>query len=139
MSNKNYSDKLLDPRWQKKRLEILQRDSFKCRLCDDGESTLHVHHDSYKGNPWDIDPIELKTVCKYCHAIIHNIINEYKGTVLHIEKVSHQYDFEVYIKIDGKLGIAFYEKTTFGKVPVEMKVCFLKSAIDRYNSILKSF
>ena len=50
-----YSDKLKSPKWQKKRLEILQRDNFTCFNCGDTERTLHVHHESYiKGKePWD--------------------------------------------------------------------------------------
>lgn len=31
----DYSQKLLDPRWQRKRLEILQRDDFTCQVCSD--------------------------------------------------------------------------------------------------------
>ena len=47
MARKSYYEKLLDPRWQKKRLEILNRDEFKCRSCGDDKSTLHVHHGYY--------------------------------------------------------------------------------------------
>lgn len=39
-----YSEKLKNPRWQKKRLEIFERDGWKCRACQDEKSTLHVHH-----------------------------------------------------------------------------------------------
>ncbi len=28
-----YSEKLRDPRWQKKRLQIFERDGWKCRVC----------------------------------------------------------------------------------------------------------
>jgi len=65
----NYSKKLLDPRWQKKRLEILQRDDFHCVNCGDGEETLHVHHCYYKRDcqPWDYENTSLVTLCKSCH------------------------------------------------------------------------
>lgn len=64
-----YSEKLKDPRWQKKRLEILERDKFTCQLCGDDETTLHVHHKKYFKNkePWDINNKYLITLCKYCH------------------------------------------------------------------------
>jgi hypothetical protein len=68
MANKSYSEKLRDPRWQKKRLEILQRDNFKCRICNDTESELQVHHLSYANDPWEIDNWYLVTLCKDCHA-----------------------------------------------------------------------
>ena len=45
-----YSEKLKDPRWQKKRLEIMDRDNFICQLCGDSETTLNVHHKRYLKN-----------------------------------------------------------------------------------------
>jgi 5-methylcytosine-specific restriction endonuclease McrA len=33
MNKSKYSEKLRDPRWQKKRLEIFQRDNFICQNC----------------------------------------------------------------------------------------------------------
>lgn len=47
-----------DPRWQKKRLEIMERDGWKCVSCGDSEEMLSVHHVSYSGSedwegPWD--------------------------------------------------------------------------------------
>lgn len=67
-----YAEKLLDPRWQKKRLEILDRDHFTCQLCDDTTTTLHIHHLKYNPNrdPWDIANEFLITYCKHCHLVI---------------------------------------------------------------------
>lgn len=68
-----YFAKLKDPRWQKKRLEILNRDQFTCRLCDDKESTLHVHHVWYErgADPWDYPENCLITLCENCHEELH--------------------------------------------------------------------
>lgn len=68
-----YSEKLKDPRWQKKRLEILQRDNWACTFCGDKNSTLHVHHQLYeKGKePWDASEWVLITLCENCHEIVH--------------------------------------------------------------------
>jgi hypothetical protein len=70
----SYSEKLKDPRWQKKRLEILNRDDFKCLVCGDGSETLHVHHKRYeKGcEPWDYPNEELCTLCETCHSSVHD-------------------------------------------------------------------
>lgn len=70
-----YSEKLKDPRWQKKRLEILNRDEFTCQMCLDKESTLHVHHGYYEKNynPWDYDSNTLHTVCENCHLEIEGV------------------------------------------------------------------
>lgn len=66
-----YAEKLLDPRWQKKRLIILERDKWTCRMCYDSETTLHIHHLSYTGNdPWDSPDDQLTTLCKHCHAVL---------------------------------------------------------------------
>lgn len=63
-----YQQKLKDPRWQKKRLEILERDNWCCQVCFSEESTLHVHHKKYnKSDPWDIDNFYLITLCEECH------------------------------------------------------------------------
>lgn len=65
----NYSEKLKDPRWQKKRLEILERDKWACAVCGEKEKTLHVHHLFYfpKKEPWEIENGFLLTLCKDCH------------------------------------------------------------------------
>jgi 5-methylcytosine-specific restriction endonuclease McrA len=72
-----YSEKLKDPRWQKKRLEILQRDNFTCCNCKRKDKELHVHHVVYiRGlDPWEYDQ-SLLTLCSECHAERHNAQNE---------------------------------------------------------------
>lgn len=63
-----YSEKLRDPRWQKKRLEVLSRNGFKCEGCDSTENTLHVHHCYYmKADPWDYPDSAYKCLCEECH------------------------------------------------------------------------
>ena len=64
-----YAEKLKDPRWQKKRLEILNRDKWECQLCGDKETTLQVHHKSYSGEPWNSDNKNLTTLCEHCHCV----------------------------------------------------------------------
>lgn len=63
-----YGDKLKSPKWQRKRLEIMQRDNFTCVACGDTETTLCVHHKNYIGvNPWDTPDKYLVTLCEVCH------------------------------------------------------------------------
>src|SRR5690606_29637791 len=64
------SELLEDPRWQKKRTEILNRDHFRCRCCESPHNTLHVHHMYYlKGRmPWEYEDDSLITLCEHCHA-----------------------------------------------------------------------
>lgn len=70
--DKDYKNALASPQWQKKRLEIMQRDNFACRYCGNQERTLHIHHKSYeKGKkPWEYDNKNMITLCDKCHEYI---------------------------------------------------------------------
>src|SRR6187402_680382 len=64
-----YAEKLTNPKWQKKRLKILERDNWTCQECENTELTLHIHHKRYSGiNPWDTDDKYLITLCSKCHS-----------------------------------------------------------------------
>ena len=66
MADIKYSEKLRDPRWQKKRLEIFERDNWHCRFCGNQHDTLHIHHCGYLPNkdPWDYPSELLITLCE---------------------------------------------------------------------------
>lgn len=81
-----YSDKLKDPRWQKKRLEIFNRDNWRCVYCDDDKSTLVVHHLEYSGEPWEVDNIFLITLCSNCHELEHTYREEEEKKLLNLLK-----------------------------------------------------
>jgi len=67
----DYVEKLKDPRWQKKRLEIFERDKWTCNCCGSKEKTLCVHHLFYfkDKDPWEIHDGFLLTLCEDCHSI----------------------------------------------------------------------
>lgn len=76
MNNRSqYLQKLLDPKWQKKRLEVMSHNDFCCEICGDSESTLHVHHKQYLKNyePWEYEVRQLSCVCENCHKNTHNL------------------------------------------------------------------
>lgn len=64
-----YTELLRKPEWQKKRLEIFNRDNFTCQLCGCQDSELQVHHRVYRkgAKPWEYDNSELITLCNRCH------------------------------------------------------------------------
>lgn len=70
----SYSEQLKHPNWQRKRLEILERDGFQCVCCDAKEKTLHVHHKTYiKGRmAWDYEEGNLESLCEDCHEKAHD-------------------------------------------------------------------
>jgi phage terminase large subunit GpA-like protein len=84
----SYSELLTDPRWQKKRLEILNRDDFTCQMCGDKETTLHVHHNWYEKEkkPWEYKNKDLITLCKHCHELI----TPFQGDVETSRKIIHK-------------------------------------------------
>lgn len=74
----SYSDLLRDPRWQRKRLEVMQRADFACEDCGDRDTTLNVHHTFYtKGaKPWEYDTASLRCLCENCHAEVTDDVRE---------------------------------------------------------------
>lgn len=78
----NYRDKLKDPRWQKKRLEVLNRYSFTCCHCGDDKTQLHIHHLKYNGEPWEADMADMITVCAHCHVIQEKLNKTYPGSTV---------------------------------------------------------
>lgn len=67
-----YWQLLKDPRWQRKRLEIMARDKWRCRKCYNKDKSLNVHHGYYeKGRmPWEYPDQSLSTLCEDCHEHI---------------------------------------------------------------------
>jgi hypothetical protein len=68
-----YKEKLLDPRWQKRRLQLMEKDNFTCQWCGEKEKTLHIHHYCYRQsrNPWESEDHEMTTLCCDCHSFEH--------------------------------------------------------------------
>jgi len=65
-----YIEKLQDPQWQKKRLEIMSRDGFQCIKCSSKTNTLTVHHFYYISGrmPWEYPDQSMVTLCRKCHV-----------------------------------------------------------------------
>ena len=70
---KSYQNLLSSPKWQRKRLEVLNKSNFTCEVCGDNEATLHVHHKRYvnKARPWDTPDELLISLCESCHKQEH--------------------------------------------------------------------
>jgi 5-methylcytosine-specific restriction endonuclease McrA len=65
----NYKEQLRDPRWQKQRLEIFNRDNWTCQRCNSSTKPLNIHHLVSRGwiKPWEYYNDELLTLCEECH------------------------------------------------------------------------
>lgn len=77
---KSYSEKLLDPRWQKKRLEILARDNWTCQRCGAVNCELHVHH-----------------ACRDCHDLANKLLRDFRRTVAELS-IARQERFHVFLE-----------------------------------------
>ncbi len=64
-----YHEQLQHPYWQRKRLEIMERDGFTCTVCKSTKNTLTVHHLCYlpETHIWEYDNELMVTLCKKCH------------------------------------------------------------------------
>jgi hypothetical protein len=106
-----YQDKLKDPRWQKKRLEIFERDSWKCTQCGSSTKTLMVHHLEYRNScePWDYPNECLSTYCEDCHKIDHKLIPKFKISNILVRCPVCLYEYCHIVKQERVLGNDNYE------------------------------
>ena len=113
----NYKEQYSHPKWQKKRLEILERDDWKCQSCGNTKSTLHVHHMEYiKDNKiWDYDNNNFITYCESCHEIIHGFKKDIKYVIDNsfVNTINLEY---LYYIIVGLSNMYVDDMVTIGKV-----------------------
>lgn len=75
----SYGALILHPNWKAKRKEVIERDQYKCVICNSKED-LQVHHRQYhfvKATkkfkvPWDYPQHLLITLCSNCHSRGHS-------------------------------------------------------------------
>lgn len=84
MDNTKYLASFKRPEWQKRRLEIMERDSWACKLCGDTQVTLNVHHKWYEFGklPWEYPDECLETLCDHCHEMEHECKREHVSTLI---------------------------------------------------------
>jgi len=119
---KTYAQLLKDPRWQKKRLEILERDEFSCQDCGDTESTLHVHHCYYETGkmPWEYPERSLVTLCESCHEDEKDVMAEK-------------------IALTNALSMCGYRKTHFNSLACDIHYSAFHSYLSRQSPELSSW
>ncbi len=83
-----YFEKLKDPRWQRKKAEIMQRDDFKCVWCGEAKKTLSVHHKYYDAGkePWDYPDDTLETLCEKHHKVAESLRRDVRWAFTHLSK-----------------------------------------------------
>lgn len=71
--SERYRQLLLDPQWQRRRLEVLQAADFRCSRCRSQKANLQVHHRRYIAGrkPWEYPDEQLVVLCDGCHELQH--------------------------------------------------------------------
>lgn len=130
----NYSEKLKDPRWQRKRLEILNRDGFKCLACGDAKSTLHVHHCYYvsKREPWEYPNESLLTFC----AKRHKDVDEDKQSMAHLIAMAWEFSAGSEIRRHIFSAAACHDEAWDQGVMWALEECWMRTAPDEHPSYL---
>lgn len=74
-----YVQKLKDPRWQKKRLEVLSRDNFTCQHCGKSELPICVHHLALVRDSeiWDLSTDYFVSLCENCHLLEQDYVRHF--------------------------------------------------------------
>lgn len=116
--NKQQSELYKDPRWQKKRLEIFERDKFTCIFCGCKDKTLHAHHLLYIDNlkPWEYNEHLIVTLCEDCHEIESTKRKQLEKNMLILFKIlrySRSYLLKVFDCIYETKTFSHYKKFHF--------------------------
>lgn len=131
-----YARKLKHPSWQLKRLKIYERDGGKCRMCDDADTELNVHHLKYtKDNLADEPDENLVTVCSHCHFLIEEFKKRIPAyPIIAIRKIKNIFNkHDCYVQISsGAIVIA----TTTDKNEYEIITII---GTDTFNSLAEYF
>jgi 5-methylcytosine-specific restriction endonuclease McrA len=121
-----YSDKLKNPKWQRRRLEVMSRDKFACTLCKDIESELQVHHLAYFKEPWNAPSGFLATLCCHCHLAVEIAKN-----------IDKEFPKKSIKRIEGKevTVVLFYKSFRIIIISVNKKAIFLYCPNDFIHQI----
>lgn len=103
MGKKEYEEQLKSPEWQKKRLEIMNFDGFRCQMCGCNDRTLHVHHLVYDNDCkiHEYGFTGLITLCEDCHNKEHGEHKKHFDETLEMLKRKGFTWKELYILLDS--------------------------------------
>ncbi len=71
-----YSQKLRDPRWQRKSCDVKTLAEWKCDECGRADLNLQVHHKVYERGrePWDYPLENFQCLCEVCHEEVEDAL-----------------------------------------------------------------
>jgi 5-methylcytosine-specific restriction endonuclease McrA len=92
-AQRQYQERLKDPRWQRKRLAALERAEWSCEACRTKEVNLQVHHGYYdrEAPPWEYPERALFVLCDTCHERAEAIRADVYRELGHIAPWHHKH------------------------------------------------
>ncbi len=97
-----YRQKLQDPRWQKKRLEVMNRADWRCEWCGTDATSgrtrgLQVHHGWYGRDvePWEYELEVLYCLCDGCHEAAETVLRVARCELARIHPRHHEHVVEL--------------------------------------------
>jgi hypothetical protein len=133
-----YSKLLRDPRWQKLRLQIFERDDWACCKCGDTEKTLAVHHKRYirDKKPWEYDPNDLMTLCEDCHQEEYELRPDCEAVLLEVLKIKGFFWHEVDMLASSLMGLKF---TDHSPEVVLTAICWALRNVEMRHEIVTAY
>lgn len=119
-SNSEFWELYKHPLWQRKRLEIMQRDGFKCKCCGTEGETLNVHHAYYVrgASPWEYPDVSFTTLCDECHKLKHDQKETILTLMAHMDEVDAEkligYAMGILIEAQDFCPFTFWPKHSKG-------------------------
>ena len=103
-----YMKKLRDPRWQKRRLEVLEKADWTCEWCHATKRNLQVHHAYYAPrsegmDPWDYADGSLWCLCDPCHKKAESVKQELYKVFAHIGPWYHHHVRDFILELATRL------------------------------------
>jgi len=125
-----YQQKLDDPRWQKKRLEVFERAGWKCEECGGNSTQLHAHHKYYvaKRDPWEYQIQAFSCLCAACHKSETETHDEIKN----FESIMVWLSDEELGDLDAMMMDFFYaHRNTNSAESAQKFLCVVKDALQK--------
>jgi hypothetical protein len=120
--SRRYRMQLRDPRWQRRRLEIMSKAQFSCEQCGDTKTTLNVHHKQYRrgAQPWEYSDDELACWCENCHAAEHKTECPKRRTDFQSDSAYVRYVRDWLLRKAKGIGLTSAEKSILSDVQAGM-------------------
>lgn len=102
----SYYEQLKHPLWQKKKAEIMNRDEFKCTICNCDTKQLSVHHLCYFPDTliWEYDNELMQTVCFEHHNQLTYDIPKIAG-IIAFNCIKNKLDLNTIIDILNRIKL----------------------------------